>query len=72
MNGKERAMCIRPCFRKPFQDQRLFDFIADASDKASALPPGPERDDLLNKIDTARAAATLYKWANSPGLQPPK
>ncbi|GAB1715450.1 MAG: hypothetical protein NTAFB05_04920 [Nitrobacter sp.] len=65
-------MGIRNCFKKPFQDQRLFDFISDASGKAGSLPPGPERDDLLNKIDKARAAATLYKWANSPELQPPK
>ncbi|WP_292618465.1 MULTISPECIES: hypothetical protein [unclassified Nitrobacter] len=69
--GKECAMCIRQRFKKPFQE-RLSDFIADASAKAGSLPDGRERDDLLNKIDTAHAAANLYKWANSPGLQSPK
>jgi hypothetical protein len=64
-------MGIRPRFKKPFQE-RLLDFIADASAKAGSLPDGRERDDLLNKIDTAYAAANLYKWANSPGLQSPK
>jgi hypothetical protein len=65
------AMCIRQRFKKPFQE-RLSDFIADASAKAGSLPDGRERDDLLNKIDTAHAAAHIYKWANSPGLQSPK
>jgi hypothetical protein len=64
-------MRIRQRFKKPFQE-RLSDFIADASNKFSSLPAGRERDDLLDKIDTAQAAVTLDKWANSPELRTPK
>jgi hypothetical protein len=70
-NGKERAMNIGQRFKRPFQE-RLTEFIADASEQINSLPPGRERDDLLHKINNARAAATLYKWANSPGLRSPK
>lgn len=40
--------------------------------QANQLPPGPERDALLNKARQAEIAVRLDEWANSPGLQPPK
>jgi hypothetical protein len=58
-------------FKRPFQD-RLSDFIADASKVVILLPEGREREVLLLKIDKAQVAATFDKWATSPELQPPK
>jgi hypothetical protein len=54
-----------------FQD-RLALFAADARQKASLLPPGPEKDDLARKVRQTDTAAHLSDSANSPGLQPPK
>jgi hypothetical protein len=36
------------------------------------LEPGPQRDELLRKLQRAQAAMHLEDWANSAGLQPPK
>lgn len=51
---------------------RLASFAKQALDKASHLPSGPERDELLKKARRADTAAHIDEWANSPGLQPPK
>jgi hypothetical protein len=52
--------------------ERLAFFAREVRAKASALPPGAERDTLLKKASQADTAAHLEEWANSPGLQPPK
>ena len=54
-----------------FRD-RLASFAKAAREKASLLPPGAEKDELLHKAQQADTAAHLNEWANSPGLQPPK
>ena len=54
-----------------FRD-RLASFARAAREKASLLPPGAEKDELLHKAQQADTAAHLNEWANSPGLQPPK
>jgi hypothetical protein len=51
---------------------RLASFAKEVREKASQLRPGPEQDALLKKARQADTAAHLDKWANSPGLQPPK
>jgi hypothetical protein len=51
---------------------RLASFAKEVRDNASRLPPGVERDVLLNKARRADTAFHLDDWANSPGLQPPK
>jgi hypothetical protein len=51
---------------------RLAAFAKDARERASRLPPGVEKDQLLRKAGQADTAAHLDHWANSPGLQPPK
>jgi hypothetical protein len=51
---------------------RLASFAKEVRDKASRLPPGVEREVLLNKARQADNAFNLNDWANSPGLQPPK
>jgi hypothetical protein len=56
---------------QPFQD-RLSELAADVREKISSLPHGPERHAILKTIWQADDAAKLEKWANSPGLQPPK
>jgi len=58
--------------RPPFRD-RLASFVQEARERVSRLPPGPERDDMLNKLNRqANVAIHLDEWLNSPGLQPPK
>jgi hypothetical protein len=51
---------------------RLASFAKEAADKASHLPSGLERDELLKKARRADTASHIDEWANSPGLQPPK
>jgi hypothetical protein len=51
---------------------RLTAFSKYTLAKAARLPPGPERDDLLQRASRADTAAHIDDWANSPGLQPPK
>jgi hypothetical protein len=54
-----------------FQD-RLTSFAKAAREKASLLPPGAEKDELLQKAQQADTAAHLNQLAKSPGLEPPK
>jgi hypothetical protein len=54
----------------PSLKDRLASFAKKVREKASGLPPGTERDALLEKASQADSAAA--KWANSPGLQQPK
>jgi len=51
---------------------RLDLFAKDARSSADELPPGPAKEELLRKARQAETASHLDKWANSPGLQPPK
>jgi hypothetical protein len=51
---------------------RLTSFAQDAREKASLLPPGAEKDAMLEKARQAEAALRFDDWANSSGLQPPK
>jgi len=50
----------------------LASFSKEARDKASQLPPGAEKHDMLRKARRADTEAHLDEWVNSPGLQPPK
>ena len=54
-----------------FRD-RLTSFAKAAREKASLLPPGAEKDELLHKAQQADTAAHLNELAKSPGLHPPK
>jgi hypothetical protein len=54
-----------------FRD-RLTSFAKAAREKASLLPPGAEKDELLHKAQQADTAAHLNELVKSPGLQPPK
>ena len=38
-------------------------------EQAKALPPGPEREELLQKAGQTSVAAALNEWLTSPGLQ---
>jgi hypothetical protein len=51
--------------------ERLASFAQEARDQAAKLPPGSERDDLLEKARQADATKRLEDWVNSPGLRPP-
>jgi hypothetical protein len=40
-------------------------------ERARALPPCREREELLLKARRAETASHIAEWLNSPGLQPP-
>lgn len=40
--------------------------------RAARLEPGPERDELLGKVQQIDTAADFNDWLNSPGLQGPR
>jgi hypothetical protein len=54
----------------PLND-RLTAFVEEARQKATELPPGPERDEMLKKARQADTACQLDAWANSLGPRPP-
>jgi len=41
-------------------------------ERASALPPCREREELLTRARRAETASHLTEWLNSRGLQPPR
>jgi hypothetical protein len=50
---------------------RLEAWSKELRDRAEKLPPGPERDELFQKLNQAYTAAYIDDWSNSQGLQPP-
>jgi hypothetical protein len=55
----------------PLQE-RLRQIALRAREKAAGLPPGHERDRLLETAVANEAAAAIDRWLSSPGLQSPK
>ena len=55
----------------PLQD-RLNQIALGAREKAASLPPGDERDRLLETAVSTESAAGIERWLASPGLQSPK
>ena len=52
--------------------ERLIKEARIARERADQLPPGAEREDLLEKAREADVAAHVDERLNSPGLRPPK
>ncbi|MCC8961496.1 hypothetical protein H8A95_03970 [Bradyrhizobium sp. Pear76] len=52
--------------------QRLAEFAAENLKRASNMPAGVERDNLIKRARQANAAAHIDEWISSPGLQSPK
>jgi hypothetical protein len=52
--------------------ERLRQFALRAREKAARLPPGSERDRLIETAVANEAAAAIDRWLTSPGLQTPK
>jgi len=69
---KERSGIMHRHFKQtePLQD-RVASFAREVRVKASRLPPGKEKYNLLRRARLADMASQLDDWANSPGLQPP-
>jgi hypothetical protein len=51
---------------------RLRQFALRARERAASLPPGSERDRLMEMAIANEAAANIDRWLSSPGLQGPK
>lgn len=51
---------------------RLASFTGKMRERASRLPPGPERDALVEKLEKAELASQMAEWINSSDLQLPK
>jgi hypothetical protein len=56
---------------QPLQE-RLNQIARDARERAAGLPPGDERDRLLETAVSTESAAAIERWLASPGLQSPK
>jgi len=50
---------------------RLASFAKEASERASKLPRGPERENLLKKARQAETAFRVDEWATAPGQHAP-
>jgi hypothetical protein len=57
---------------KPSLEERLVKTAADARERALALPPGKERDELLSRAQKCDTARKINAWVTSPGLRPPQ
>ncbi len=54
-------------------NDRLASFAKKLRKEASLLPPGEEKESLLEEAKKADTAwSDVKRWANSPELQPPK
>ncbi|MCW2220275.1 hypothetical protein JEY40_37790 [Bradyrhizobium japonicum] len=51
--------------------ERLIQESRLAREKAGQLPPGEERESLLDTAREADMAAHIDEWLNSPGLKAP-
>jgi hypothetical protein len=40
--------------------------------QAKLLPPGPQREDLLQKARQAETGSRMTEWLTSPGLRSPR
>jgi hypothetical protein len=52
--------------------ERLADQKATLEQKAARLKPGPERNDVLEKIKQIDVAADIHEWLTSCSPQAPK
>jgi hypothetical protein len=66
-------MTTRRRFRQtvPLEERLRVQAQADR-ERAKALPPCREREELLLKARRAETASHITEWLNSPGLQPPR
>ncbi len=53
-------------------EARLAEAARQLRAEAKLLPPGPQREGLLQKARQDEAASHMSEWLNSPGLQPPR
>ena len=51
---------------------RLTTFINAMTARVEITPPGPERDEMVKKVQAAQSAVEIDGWTNSRELQPPK
>lgn len=49
---------------------RIIAWAEAVREQAAALPPGADREILLQKVRQAEAAMHLHEWVNSPELKP--
>jgi hypothetical protein len=52
--------------------ERLIREAELARARATSMPLGKERDELLRKARQAETASHIDEWLASPGLRPPK
>ena len=53
-------------------EERLVAKKARLAHEAEALPPGPAKEKLLQKIEQIDQASRIDRWLFSPGLQSPR
>jgi hypothetical protein len=50
---------------------RLASFAKEATEKASQMPPGPERENLIKKARQAETAFRVDEWVTATGQHAP-
>jgi hypothetical protein len=65
-------MFDRRRFKQLSLKDRLASFAKEVREKASLLPPGAERNNMLTRASQADTASHLDDWVKSPGLRSPK
>ena len=63
---KKKRTRSRPPLPLP---ERLHLIARGAREKAAGLPPGDERDRLLETAVSTESAAAIERWLTTPGLQ---
>jgi hypothetical protein len=53
-------------------EARLAEEAKRLREKASLLPPGALREELLRKARQAETGSHMTEWLTSPGLRPPE
>ena len=66
---KKKRNRSRPAL--PLQE-RLNQIALRAREKAASLPPGRERERLMETAVANEAAAVIDRWLSSPGLRTPR
>jgi hypothetical protein len=56
---------------KASQADRLSDQIEAMREKAGRLPAGPERDELLRRVEQDEVVLRVIQWVTSSGQLPP-
>ena len=65
-------MSPNPTGNQPSLRDRLASEGVRLRNRAQALGPGPEQDEMIRKARLMQTASHINEWLTSPGLRPPR